>query len=502
MAELDEIQARQTAENIRSLDDALSNISERQEDATIAAEQESRSQSFFTRFLNFITGRSRRRPGPITSTPGVATGATVNALQGVTSNEEIAQREQGVQQVDNAVDPAVRDELIRNKSEYLNRRFIEFVDAQPIVKVLVSRNMMSLSLCRNRFSRYLNEMAEKAVDIDLRHGIDALEGQALEAAQGARLRERISIIGAETEDAAINSLLYDNNGDGFLPLVFPQGFTTGVVERRLNNNRLRPDMPEARAFIENFSKSDLFIDNYTSERDDVNLAVKVGTVLISRISFRQDEMINDVMDSIAGLEGGELLRTMDRILENYNLDMLGKAVLILPNVLSSYIELARIPLPPVEQINETLEEIDEMNRVREENEAMGADPYDYKDSRQITGVPGRLAALEVEEMLDAVVGRAELVNEFVVLFRRSAGIEGFSIDKRAPLAVVSDLAPFIYEAGAYSVSNDIIKNCYINVMQTNSRRESEAYISLMFEQISDKLPRAMQKVAFRNAQIS
>ena len=105
-------------------------------------------------------------------------------------------------------------------------------------------------------------------------------------------------------------------------------------------------------------------------------------------------------------------------------------------------------------------------------------------------------------MFEAVVGRAELVGEFLAVFRRSAGIDGVSIEKRAPLSVVSDLMPFIYQAGEFALSNVIIKDIYINIAQSTSRRECEGYMILMFDNIGRTLPRVMQKIAFRNALIS
>ncbi|MBO6197344.1 MAG: hypothetical protein J6O03_07665 [Butyrivibrio sp.] len=499
MAELNEQLSSQTTQQTGTLDQALSNASERQEEVSIPAGNEERSPNFFMRFINFITGRSRRRPAERVA--ATASGALVSNTQ-ERPGQDIESMPQQTQEVSQAVDPAVRDELIRDKADKLTARYIEFVDAQPIVKVLVKRNMTSLALCRIRFTRYLRELAEKAVDIDLRHSVDALQGEALESAQNARIRERVEILGKETEYDAVNSLLYDNNGDGFLPLVFPQGFSVDTVRSRLENARLTTDLPEAQNFISNFGKSTLFEDNYTEERNDEDLAVKVGTVMLSRLAMRQSEMIDDVLTSVSGLEGGALVRSLDAILEDYTLDMLGKAVLILPNVLQQYIELAKIPFPASDQIDEALAEVEAMEKARIQNESRGQDPYDYKEQHIITSLPGRLSEQQVAEMFEAVVGRAELVGEFLAVFRRSAGIDGVSIEKRAPLSVVSDLMPFIYQAGEFALSNVIIKDTYINIAQSTSRRECEGYMILMFDNIGRTLPRVMQKIAFRNALIS
>ena len=500
MAELNELQSRQENEQTGTLDQALANNSERQEEVSIPTGEE-QSPNFFMRFISFITGRSRRRPAERGSAPETAQRAPLQ-IQAESANTESLQSQQQAQETAQAVDPAVRDELIRDKADKLTRRYIEFVDAQPVVKVLVKRNMASLALCRTRFTRYLRELAEKSVDIDLRHSIDALEGEALENAQNARVRERLEILGAESDFDAVNALLYDNNGDGFIPLVFPQGFSAETVRRRLENARLTTDLPEARNFISNFRKNPLFEDNYTAQRDEEDLAVKVGTVMLTRLAMRQSEMINDVLTSVSGLEGGELVRSLDATLENYTLDMLGKAVLLLPNVLGEYIDLAKIPFPPADQIDEAFEEVEQMEKERVRNEERGQDAYDYKVPHFITSLPGRLSEIDVVEMFEAVVGRSELVAEFLTVFRRSAGIEGVSTEKRAPISVVSDLIPFIYQAGEFAVANVIIKDTYINVLQSTSRRECEGYMILMFDNISRMLPRAMQKIAFRNALIS
>ena len=483
MAELNELQSRQENEQTGTLDQALANNSERQEEVSIPTGEE-QSPNFFMRFISFITGRSRRRPAERGSAPETAQRAPLQ-IQAESANTESLQSQQQAQETAQAVDPAVRDELIRDKADKLTRRYIEFVDAQPVVKVLVKRNMASLALC-----------------IDLRHSIDALEGEALENAQNARVRERLEILGAESDFDAVNALLYDNNGDGFIPLVFPQGFSAETVRRRLENARLTTDLPEARNFISNFRKNPLFEDNYTAQRDEEDLAVKVGTVMLTRLAMRQSEMINDVLTSVSGLEGGELVRSLDATLENYTLDMLGKAVLLLPNVLGEYIDLAKIPFPPADQIEEAFAEVEQMEKERVRNEERGQDAYDYKVPHFITSLPGRLSEIDVVEMFEAVVGRSELVAEFLTVFRRSAGIEGVSTEKRAPISVVSDLIPFIYQAGEFSVSNVLIKDTYINVLQSTSRRECEGYMILMFDNISRMLPRAMQKIAFRNALIS
>ena len=195
MAELNEQLSSQTTQQTGTLDQALSNASERQEEVSIPAGNEERSPNFFMRFINFITGRSRRRPAERVA--ATASGALVSNTQ-ERPGQDIESMPQQTQEVSQAVDPAVRDELIRDKADKLTARYIEFVDAQPIVKVLVNRNMASLALCRIRFTRYLRELAEKAVDIDLRHSIDALQGEALESAQNARIRERVEILGKET----------------------------------------------------------------------------------------------------------------------------------------------------------------------------------------------------------------------------------------------------------------------------------------------------------------
>ena len=61
MAELNELQSRQENEQTGTLDQALANNSERQEEVSIPTGEE-QSPNFFMRFINFITGRSRRRP--------------------------------------------------------------------------------------------------------------------------------------------------------------------------------------------------------------------------------------------------------------------------------------------------------------------------------------------------------------------------------------------------------------------------------------------------------
>ena len=499
MAELNEQLSSQTTQQTGTLDQALSNASERQEEVSIPAGNEERSPNFFMRFINFITGRSRRRPAERVA--ATASGALVSNTQ-ERPGQDIESMPQQTQEVSQAVDPAVRDELIRDKADKLTARYIEFVDAQPIVKVFVKRNMTSLALCRIRFTRYLRELAEKAVDIDLRHSVDALQGEALESAQNARIRERVEILGKETEYDAVNSLLYDNNGDGFLPLVFPQGFSVDTVRSRLENARLTTDLPEAQNFISNFGKSTLFEDNYIEERNDEDLAVKVGTVMLSRVAMRQSEMINDVLSSVSGLEGGALVRSLDAILEDYTLDMLGKAVLLLPNVLDQYINLAKIPFPPAERIDEALAEVEEMERTRARNLESGQDPYDYKEPHFVTSIPRMVSQEQLEEMFDAVVGRTELVGEFLSVFRRSAGIDGVSLKNRAPITLLSDIIPFFATVSAYSMANTIIKDTYINVAQSTSRRECEGYFILMFDNIGNMVERTMQKIAFRNAQIS
>lgn len=499
MAELNEQLSSQTTQQTGTLDQALSNASERQEEVSIPAGNEERSPNFFMRFINFITGRSRRRPAERVA--ATASGALVSNTQ-ERPGQDIESMPQQTQEVSQAVDPAVRDELIRDKADKLTARYIEFVDAQPIVKVLVKRNMTSLALCRIRFTRYLRELAEKAVDIDLRHSVDALQGEALESAQNARIRERVEILGKETEYDAVNSLLYDNNGDGFLPLVFPQGFSVDTVRSRLENARLTTDLPEAETFVQNFRKNPLFEDNYTEERNDEDLAVKVGTVMLSRLAMRQSEMIDDVLTSVSGLEGGELVRSLDAILEDYTLDMLGKAVLILPNVLDQYINLAKIPFPPAERIDEALAEVEEMERTRARNLESGQDPYDYKEPHFVTSIPRTVSQEQLEEMFDAVAGRAELVGEFLSVFRRSAGIDGVSLKNRAPITLLSDIIPFFATVSAYSMANVIIKDTYINVAQSTSRRECEGYFILMFDNIGNMVERTMKKIAFRNALIS
>lgn len=514
MSTIEEMQDQQTKTDSGVFDDFVRIENERTEDAATVSRQEKTSGNFFTRFINFITGRSRKRPGR-----GSATGQrTVNQGQmgeradttpvreemPTAQNESAAALQTNETKAPGSTSPVeadVRAELIQTRKAELSRKYIEFVDAQPIVKVLVKRNMTSLSLCRMRFNRYLEEIAEKAVDIDLRHSVDALEGKELSDAQNARIRERLSVFGFESEDQLINSKLYDNGGDGFLPLVYPQGFNAGTVEKRLNNSRLTTDLAEADAFIQNFGKHKLFVDNYTSERDNRSLAYKVGKVMLSRVAFRQQEMINDIMGSIAGQEGGELVRNLDALLENYTLDMLGKAVLILPNVLEEYINLAKIPLPPAERVDDALDELEQMNNIKKENEAMGVDAFEFKDSKENVNVPERMGEPQIKEMFDTVVGRSELVREFVERYSRSAGIEGVSIPKRAPLAVVSDLIPFFVQAGRFGTYSDIIKEYYVKIMESNSRRECEAYLSFMFEAISTRMPKPIQKIAFRDALI-
>ncbi|MCR5402537.1 MAG: hypothetical protein K6E91_01785 [Butyrivibrio sp.] len=517
MATIEEVQSEQTTTNSNVYDDFVIIENERTEDIASVSRQDKRSENFFVRFLNFITGRSRRRPGRQANISQGNASQSQSVIAGnnnqTTARQEwmpaaqeenatsLQQNEPEAASSTSAIDPEVRAEVIQSRKNELSRKYIEFVDAQPIVKVLVKRNMSSLALCRMRFNRYLGEIAEKAADIDLRHSVEALEGQDLSNAQNERIRERLSVFGFESEDQLINSKLYDNNGDGFLPLVFPQGFNVKTVESRLNNQRLTTDLAEADAFVQNFGRHKLFTDNYTSDRDDMSLAYKVGMTMLSRIAFRQHEMIDDILNSIAGLEGGELVRSLDALLENYTFDMLGKAVLVLPNVLEEYINLAKIPFPPVDRVDDALDEIEQMNSIRKENEAIGVNALEYKDSKENVTVPARIGEAEIREMFDTVVGRSELVREFVEHFSRTAGITGTSIPKRAPLAVISDLVPFVIQAGRFGTYNDIIKDYYVKIMQSNSRRECEAYISIMFETLSTAMPKPMQKIAFRDALI-
>ena len=147
MADFEEVQEKKNTDSTKSLDEALVNAEQRQEETAEPPVRESQSQNFFVRFLNFITGRSRRRPGRAGAARNVEVAETMASQQEAGVNEEVASTQQASQDAAQAVDPAVRDELIQNKRDYLNRRFIEFVDAQPIVKILVKRNIMSLTLC-------------------------------------------------------------------------------------------------------------------------------------------------------------------------------------------------------------------------------------------------------------------------------------------------------------------------------------------------------------------
>lgn len=506
MATLDEnFMPVQQSESGSSFAEAMVGTQERVDISQLQG-QETKSENFFMRFLRFITGRTRKRPTPVDAEPMTTTNVqTENAESAegvvgpVTTQEQAEERQEDIV---SSVNPAVRDELIANKKQELTRRYIEFVDAQPMVKILVNRNMMSLFLCRNRFERYIGEVSEKAVDIDLRNATDTLEGEELAAAQAARIRERVDILGAETENKVLENMLYENNGDDFLSLIYPRGFTSEIVESRLANSKLKSDSPEAAAFIENFRRNKLFEDNYTEERDNDELARKVGAIMVTRVSMRQEEMTYDVLDQIAGLKGGDLVRGLDKVLEQYNLDMLGKAVLILPNILEQYIEKAGIPFPPLEQVNEAYEEAQQLEKERAENEAIAAiSPYDYKEAREEPVRSGLPTIEQVTEMMDVVKGRAEIVSEFVNIFNATAGIEGFSVSKRAPLAVVSDLIPFVLRAGSISIASGDFNQCYSDVMKSHSRRECEAMIIIMFENISRKLPRQTQQVMFRRAQI-